>query len=627
MADNYNVEATEILAKEALRLPIAQAVPIYEKILAAFPTAAKYWQQYVEAQISGNNDDEAVRKIFSRCLLNCLHIPLWLCYIRFIKRVNANKGFQGQEETRKAYDFMINYIGTDIKSGPVWLEYIGFLKFLQFQTTSPEVKHQLMIDIRKTYQKAIVIPTHEINQIWRDYESFENSTNRSSAKGLLSEYQQRYNSARAVYGERRKHTEEIDWNMLALPPSAYSSKRENQWMVWKKALAFEKRNPQRIDSNSANERIACAYEQSLMYLYHYPDIWYDYATWHTTNGSTDSGIKVFHRALQALPKSTMLKYAYAELEESNGSIPAAKKVYESLLRDDHDKNSNNNTIQFIRFLRRTEGAEAARKYFLDARSLPSCTYHVYVAYAIMTFCIDKDAEYAKNVFQSGLKHFMHEPKYIIEYIDFLSRLNDEQNVRSLFEWALSSLPPEKSINIWKRYIEFEQTFGDLTSMLKVEQRMKDSLSRIDDNNNSLQNVVSRYSFKDLSPCSSDDLNHLIRHELISKNYPDISKMMSYPSQNITHAQVQHVTRTLTPKLAAFAANMPLVPGNFSSPAHQIRKRKHQDGRDYNDDDCRIQSQPLEDAFRLRQRQKTHCIPPNSGSGRNGFSGEISTRTI
>ncbi|XLT68157.1 hypothetical protein HN873_024596 [Arachis hypogaea] len=38
----------------------------------------------------------------------------------------------------------------------------------------------------------------------------------------------------------------------------------------------------------------------------------------------------------------------------------------------------------IRFLRRTEGVEAARKYFLDARESPSYTYHVYVAYATMT---------------------------------------------------------------------------------------------------------------------------------------------------------------------------------------------------------------------------------------------------
>lgn len=50
------------------------------------------------------------------------------------------------------------------------------------------------------------------------------------------------------------------------------------------------------------------------------------------------------------------------------------------------------TLQFIRFLRRTEGVEPARKYFLDARKSPNCTYHVYVAYAMMAFCLDKDAK-------------------------------------------------------------------------------------------------------------------------------------------------------------------------------------------------------------------------------------------
>lgn len=49
-------------------------------------------------------------------------------------------------------------------------------------------------------------------------------------------------------------------------------------------------------------------------------------------------------------------------------------------------------LQFLRFLRRTEGVEAARKYFLDARKSPSCTYHVYVAYATMAFCLDKDSK-------------------------------------------------------------------------------------------------------------------------------------------------------------------------------------------------------------------------------------------
>lgn len=38
-----------------------------------------------------------------------------------------------------------------------------------------------------------------------------------------------------------------------------------------------------------------------MYLYHYPDIWYDYATWYAKSGAVDSAIKIFQRALKALP--------------------------------------------------------------------------------------------------------------------------------------------------------------------------------------------------------------------------------------------------------------------------------------------------------------------------------------
>lgn len=525
MSDKYNVEAAEALANEALRLPISEAVPIYEQLLTTFPTAAKFWKQFVEAHMAVNND-EATRQVFSRCLLNCLQVPLWRCYIRFIRKVNDKRGIDGQEETKKAFDFMLNYVGADIASGPVWLEYLAYLKSLPAQRTLEE--SQRMTLIRKTYQRAIVLPTHHVEQLWRDYESFENSVSRALAKGLLSEYQPKYNSAKAVYRERKKYVDEIDWNMLAVPPSG-SPKEEMQWMAWNKLLNFEKGNPQRIDNASANKRIAFAFEQCLMYLYHYPDIWYDYAQWHAKSGSTDSAVKVFQRALEALPDSEMLKYAYAELEESHGAIKAAKKVYELLLGDGLNATALSH-IQFIRFLRRTEGVEAARKYFLEARKSPSCSYHVYVAYAMMAFCLDKDSKVAHNIFEAGLKRFMHEPGYILEYADFLCRLNDDRNIRALFERALSSLPPDESVEVWKRFSQFEQTYGDLSSMLKVEQRRKEALSRMGEDGesileSSLQDVLSRYSFMDLWPCSAKDLDHLTRQEWLSKN---INKKIENP---------------------------------------------------------------------------------------------------
>lgn len=517
LADRYDVDAWDILANEAQLRPISEAAPIYEQLLAIFPTAAKYWKLYVEAQMVANNND-ATKQIFSRCLLNCLHVGLWRCYIRFISRVNENKGVEGRDETKKAFEFMLYHIGTDIASGPLWMEYISFLKSLLATTVQEE--SQRMTNVRKAYQKAILIPTHHVEQLWKDYENFENSVSRALAKGLVAEYQPKYISARAVYRERKKLCDEIDGNKLAVPPTG-SLKEEQQCSAWRRLLAFEKGNPQRIDSGSSGKRVAFTYEQCLMYLYHYPDIWYDYATWHARNGSVDSAIRVFQRALKALPDSEVLRYAYAELEECRGGIQASKKIYENLLR-----NSSTATalgyIQFLRFIRRTEGVEAARKFFTEARKSPNCTYQVFVAYAMMAFCLDKDPKVAHNVFEAGLKRFMHEPAYILEYADFLCRLNDDINVRALFERALSLLPPEESTEVWNRFIKFEQTYGDLTSMLKVEQRRKEALSRTGEEGStalegSLLDVVSRYSFMDLWPCSSRDLDHIARQEWLAKH--------------------------------------------------------------------------------------------------------------
>lgn len=33
------------------------------------------------------------------------------CYIRFIRKVNEKKGAEGQDEIRKAFDFMLGYVG------------------------------------------------------------------------------------------------------------------------------------------------------------------------------------------------------------------------------------------------------------------------------------------------------------------------------------------------------------------------------------------------------------------------------------------------------------------------------------------------------------------------------------
>lgn len=33
------------------------------------------------------------------------------CYINFIRRINDKRGAEGLDETKKAFDFMLNYVG------------------------------------------------------------------------------------------------------------------------------------------------------------------------------------------------------------------------------------------------------------------------------------------------------------------------------------------------------------------------------------------------------------------------------------------------------------------------------------------------------------------------------------
>ncbi|KAI3975041.1 hypothetical protein MKX01_005152 [Papaver californicum] len=494
MVDKFNVEVTEILANQALGLQITEAVQIYEQLLSTFPTTFNVISIVADPTV-------VAKQVFGRCLLDNQHIALWRSYIRFIRKLNHKKGAEGQEDTKNAFDFMLNYICSDITSGPVWMEYIVFLKSLP--VANPQDESDRMTSIWMLYQKAIVTPTHHVEQLWKDYENFENSVSRALAKSLVSEYQPKYNSAKAVYREQNKL-------------------EEQQCMAWKRFLAFEKGYPQMIDSESSNSRINFTYEQCLMYLYYYPDICYDYATWHADNFSIDLAVKVYQKSLKVLPGSELLKYAYP-----------AKKIYESLLGDGVNTSALAH-IQFIRFLRRTEGIEAARKCFVDARKYPNCTYHVFVAYAMMAFCQDRDPKLAHNVFEAGMKRFMHEPAYILEYADFLCRLNDDRNVRALFERSLNSRPPEKSVEVWKRYTQFEQTYGNLASILKLEQRRKEALSRKGEDGSlafegSLHDVVSRYSFMGLWPCSSKDLDYLARQDLLVKNINKKAEKSVLPS--------------------------------------------------------------------------------------------------
>lgn len=133
---------------------------------------------------------------------------------------------------------------------------------------------------------------------------------------------------------------------------------------------------------------------------------------------------------------------------------------------------------------------------------PRCSSHVFVAAALMEYYCTKDKNIAFKIFDLGLKRFKHQPDYLLSYVEFLTQLNEDNNTRVLFErygfstWSnlsgvlingtnsdfrilsAGSLSPENSLEIWNRFLEFESSIGDLTSVVKVEKRRNAVLDKV-----------------------------------------------------------------------------------------------------------------------------------------------------
>lgn len=55
---------------------------------------------------------------------------------------------------------------------------ISYSHSKNLQAINTQEESLRMTAVRKVYQRAIVTPTHHIEQLWREYENFENSVSR-----------------------------------------------------------------------------------------------------------------------------------------------------------------------------------------------------------------------------------------------------------------------------------------------------------------------------------------------------------------------------------------------------------------------------------------------------------------
>ncbi|PSN52680.1 Cleavage stimulation factor subunit 3 [Blattella germanica] len=387
--------------------------------------------------------------------MKVLNIELWKLYLAYVKETKSTLPTY-KEKMAQAYDFALEKIGMDIQSYSIWNDYVNFLKAVE--AVGSYAENQKISAVRKVYQRGVINPMVNIEQLWKDYMNFEQNINPIIAEKMAMERSRDYMSARRVAKEFEAVTRGLNRNSPSVPPTGHPEELK-QVDLWKKYIAWEKSNPLRTeDATLITRRVMFAFEQCLLCLGHHPDIWYE----------------------------------AAQFLEQSSKLLTEKGVY----------------VQYMKFARRAEGIKSARTVFKRAREDTRSRFHVFVAAALMEYYCSKDKHIAFRIFELGLKKFSDNPEYILCYIDYLSHLNEDNNTRVLFERVLSSgsLEPEKSVDIWNRFLEFESNIGDLASIVKVEKRRSSVLGQIKEfEGKETAQLVDRYKFLDLYPCTPAEL--------------------------------------------------------------------------------------------------------------------------
>ncbi|KAK9824661.1 hypothetical protein WJX72_012141 [[Myrmecia] bisecta] len=548
-ADPWDTAAWEAMAAEvAGRATSAAALEeqraVYDRLLKQFPTAARYWRLYAEAEMAAGNTAQ-VKTVFSRCLLNCLTVDLWATYLEFIKKTNSTKGADGMIEMRKAFEYTLDKVGSDLHSQPLWLDFINFLQAPKAGTPGyitlfavpnavGQEEAQRTSMVRRAYQRALMVPMDKLDPVWRGYEQFEMATNATLGRRVLDDFRPKYQAARSAYWDRKKHLEVVNVKALAVPPGKGGYGQQQQMLMWKDYLAWEQSNRQRLEGPQLTARVTLAFDQALIPLLHYPEIWYGYARWHQLGpgGGIMAAKAVFSRARKALPACVMLHFAAADMEEVRGEVGAATAVYEELVAGlgsspPQEAPSDGQPaktvqpwaqygsliwIQYMRFAKRAKDLKSSRQIFMRARKWDKCGWQVYVATALMEWHTSRNDTPPRKIFELGLQAgFMSEPQYVLQYIEFLMGLGDATNARALFERALAEVPAGSGAVLWDRYVRFEYENGDMAAVTAIEARRAEALGGdLDPDKENMHLMLLRTKVLDLWPCTPSQRSHLER---------------------------------------------------------------------------------------------------------------------
>ena len=193
-----------LIGEHRKRNKLDDARAVYERFLKLFPMAvslplpftpsavlltvskAEQWVAYANMELA-QNDFYRLEQIFNKALLNIPSVQLWSLYLDYVRRRNnltTDTAGTARTIVSQAYDFVLRNVGIDKDSGNIWQDYVQFIRAGPGMIGGGSWQDQQKMDqLRKTYQRAICIPTSAVNVLWKEYDSFEMGLNKMTVSG------------------------------------------------------------------------------------------------------------------------------------------------------------------------------------------------------------------------------------------------------------------------------------------------------------------------------------------------------------------------------------------------------------------------------------------------------------
>jgi|TARA_B110000971_G_scaffold220944_1_gene266182 cleavage stimulation factor subunit 3 len=258
----------------------------------------------------------------------------------------------GVAAIKAAFEYTLDTIGEDVESGPLWLDFLNFLRAVDAAHVAPGVatahaERARDDEVRSAYQRSVSVPTNSVDALYREYDTFETTLDATAGKTVLATIKPLVDKARVVLKERKRRHEKLDVGGLCVRPGGaevgtadQTKTPEIQSKLWRDLARWERGNPQQLEADTENgeswnpqltTRINLAYEQSLMSLRFCPDMWLEFASWHEKEGRLDKAVGVLQRGKEANPECALLTFARADIFEKTGDVENAKAAYEEVL--------------------------------------------------------------------------------------------------------------------------------------------------------------------------------------------------------------------------------------------------------------------------------------------------------